>query len=55
MLFDLLNTEQKAALETDIKATGIAVFKKYWPFSKGGPVSRQQLYEDGVGSMFKEV
>ena len=51
----ILDAEKKAALETDIMATGIAAFKKYWPFSKGGPVSRQQLYEDGVGSMFKEV
>jgi len=51
----ILDAEKKAALETDIVATGIAAFKKYWPFSKGGPVSRQQLYEDGIGSMFRGV
>jgi len=51
----ILDAEKKAALETDIVATGIAAFKKYWPFSKGGPVSRQKVYEDGVASMFKEV
>ena len=51
----ILNAEQKAALKTDLLATGIAAVKKYWPFSKGGSVSRQKLYEDGVGSMFRRV
>jgi len=51
----LLNEEQKAALKTDLLSTGIATVKKYWPFSKGGSVSRQRLYEDGVGSMFRRV
>ena len=51
----ILDAEQKAALKTDLLATGIAAAKKYWPFSKGGSVSRQRLYEDGVGSMFRRV
>ena len=51
----ILNAEQKAALKTDLLATGIAAVKKYWPFSKGGPVSPQRLYENGVGSMFRRV
>ena len=51
----ILDAEKKAALETDIAATGIAAFKKYWPFNEGGTVDKQNLNEDGVGSMFKEV
>ena len=51
----ILNEEQKAALETDIVSSGIALIKKYWPFSEGGSVNRQKVYEDGVASMFKEV
>ncbi len=51
----ILNAEQKAALKTDLLATGIAAAKKYWPFNKGGLVSRQRLYENGVGSMFRRV
>ena len=39
----ILDAEQKAALKTDLLATGIAAVKKYWPFSKGGAVSRQTL------------
>ena len=44
----ILDAEQKAALKTDLLATGIAAAKKYWPFSKGGSVSRQTLFEDGI-------
>jgi len=51
----ILNAEQKAALETDILSSGIALIKKYMPFSEGGSVNRQKVYEDGVASMFKEV
>ena len=51
----ILNEEQKAALKTDLLATGIATVKKYWPFSKGGSVSRQRLYENGISSMFRRV
>ena len=51
----ILDAEQKAALKTDLLATGIAAAKKYWPFNKGGSVSRQRLYENGVGSMFRRV
>jgi hypothetical protein len=51
----ILDAEKKAALETDIIATGIAAFKKYWPFNEGGTVDKQNLNEDGVGSMFREV
>ena len=49
----ILNAEQKAALKTDLLATGIAAAKKYWPFNKGGLVSRQRLYENGIASMFR--
>jgi len=51
----LLNEEQKAALKTDLLSTGIATVKKYWPFSKGGSVSRQRLFEKGITSMFRRV
>ena len=51
----ILDAEQKAALKTDLLATGIAAAKKYWPFSKGGSVSRQTLFEDGILSMFRRV
>jgi hypothetical protein len=51
----ILNAEQKAALKTDLLATGIATVKKYWPFSKGGSVSRQRRYENGISSMFRRV
>ena len=51
----ILDAEKKAALETDIMATGIAAFKKYWPFNEGGTVDKQNLNEDGVGSMFRGV
>ena len=51
----ILNAEQKAALKTDLLSTGIATVKKYWPFSKGGSVSRQTLYEKGISSMFRRV
>ena len=51
----ILNEEQKAALETDIVSSGIALIKKYSPFNKGGSVNRQKVHEDGVASMFKEV
>ena len=51
----ILNAEQKAALETDILGTGIAAFKKYWPFNEGGFVNEQDLDEDGIGSMFRGV
>ena len=51
----ILNAEQKAGLETDIAATGIAAFRKYWPFNEGGSVNKQDLDEDGIGSMFRGV
>ena len=51
----ILDAEQKSALKTDLLATGIAAVKKYWPFSKGGSVSRQRRYENGITSMFRRV
>ena len=51
----ILDAEQKATLKTDLLATGIAAIKKYLSFSKGGLVSRQTLFEDGVRSMFRRV
>jgi len=55
----ILNPEQQGELKTDLLRSGIAAIKKYFMrergLSKGGLVSPQTLYEDGIASMFRRV
>jgi hypothetical protein len=53
----LLSPEQQGELKTDLLRTGIAAIKKYFTrdrgYRKGGLVSPQTLYENGIASMFR--
>jgi hypothetical protein len=55
----ILTPEQQGELKTDLLRTGIAAFKKYFMrdrgYRKGGLVSPQTLYENGISSMFRRV
>ena len=51
----ILTPDQQGELKTDLLRSGIAAIKKYLSFSKGGLVSPQTLYENGISSMFRRV
>ena len=53
----ILSPEQQKGLKTDLLRSGIAAVKKYFTrdrgYRKGGLVSPQTLYENGIASMFR--